>query len=358
MKPDAPRNASRTWMLFADLMLLAFAAALAAAGHLGNRLAPAEAERDEARRQRDAASADLAAARRQLAAATTARDQAEARRIALVAELAAAAAARDRAEERRIALADELAAARTREQMLQGKLTRALAEGEKAKDLQAKVDTLSHQIKELEEQKLIQAKAAEEAKADAERAVAKEKGVRQELLGLKSKQKDRLGKVALLVDTSGSMDDKAANGSSRWKLTRDTIRAWVEYLAADEVVLIRFHSRVELPRAFRVGDADARKEFLAEVDRWKPEGSTATYDALAEAYAHSPDAIILFTDGAPTEEIDGRKTGKEAIYKLVAGHRDRNVPINVVGVGQYFDVGFSAFLLELARLSDGSFQGR
>ncbi len=346
MKPYAPRTTSRTWMLFADLMLVALAAVLAVAGHLGDRLTSIDTDLKPPPQSGDALMADLDATRRLLAEAEAARNKAEAGRIALVAEiettrrlLADAEAARKKAEADRIARTAEYEAARSR-----------------VKDLQDQVTALDRMLVELR-------KAHQDLKADFEKVANLQQGIHQELLGLKSKRPGRLGKVALLIDTSGSMDGnregQAAVGVSRWLVTKSTIRTWLEHLSADEVVLIRFHSIAEEPRVFRVGNAEARKKLVDEIESWKPAGLTATHDALVAAYARADlDAIILFTDGQPTEKIGDRDTSSRAIYKLLDSNKERGVPINVVAIGQYFDVEFSTFLLELARRTAGSFQGR
>lgn len=352
MRPSKSGNSSRSWMLMADLLLLAFAGALAVAGSFGQQANELRKERDSAGRLMEALQAEARkaqqerdAANREFNSIREERDSARRRMEAAQAEAQKTLRERDR-------LAAEL-----KEQ--QEKLARAAAEVERFREAKEKLKLLTGEVERLEEKNRVQAQAAEKARVEAELAADKVKGVHQELLGLKSRKPDRLGKVAVLVDTSGSMDNKSAGGSSRWKLTRDTIRVWLEHLAADEVVLIRFHSRAEKPRAFKVADAAARKQVADEINSWRPEGQTATHDALATAYAFEDiDAVLLFTDGDPTAEIEGRKTGREAIYELVNKHRERRVPINVVGVGQYFDKDFSAVLLELARLSDGSFQGR
>ena len=96
-------------------------------------------------------------------------------------------------------------------------------------------------------------------------------------------------------------------------------------------------------------------EYLKSV---KPEGWTNTLAAMQLAYRYPVDTIILFSDGAPTYETANRFNAQAAaqIYALCRQHA--NIPVNAVGLGNYFDQDFSTFLRTTAQLPGGTFVGR
>ena len=97
-------------------------------------------------------------------------------------------------------------------------------------------------------------------------------------------------------------------------------------------------------------------EHLAKVE---PEGWTNTLEALRKACSYEGlDSIILFSDGAPTNPNSGRfdQTVARSIYTLCSRHKD--IPVNTVGLGNYFDQDLATFLRTVARLTGGTFRGR
>jgi hypothetical protein len=66
----------------------------------------------------------------------------------------------------------------------------------------------------------------------------------------------------------------------------------------------------------------------------------------------------LFTDGAPNDGHSAVFDPKiaEQIYTLCKAHPD--VPINAVGLGDYFKPELSQFLLRIAETTGGTFLGR
>ena len=97
-----------------------------------------------------------------------------------------------------------------------------------------------------------------------------------------------------------------------------------------------------------------RETLLGALKVYKPEGETNTPEAFQLAYQSYPDVdtILLFTDGRP--ELRGRspENMREQVLTLCKAHP--NVPVNAVGLGDYFDKDLSGFLLEIARATNGA----
>jgi hypothetical protein len=182
--------------------------------------------------------------------------------------------------------------------------------------------------------------------------------INRELIGLQGKLK----KTAILVDSSGSMQ------GARWKEAVDVIEIWLNQLPVDRVNLINFNEDIRSypgPNLFlQVGGTDApskdkRRALVQHLRNIQPTGGTFTRGALERAYSLTGlDSIILFTDGAPNtgQEATIVESEVEAIKQLIQKHPD--IPINAIGVGEYFDPKLSGFLLEVGRLSKGTFLGR
>lgn len=185
-----------------------------------------------------------------------------------------------------------------------------------------------------------------------------EKSVRSELIGLKGK----LNRVAILFDASESMKE-----GERWESAQTVIAAWLEHLAMDECVLIVFNDVVEvypsdgnmiqLTGEDNISQRDAMLEYLK---KFSPIGRTNTLAALQKAYEYDDvDTIVLFTDGSPfvgrtNDRIDSQMVSQ--IYALCESKKD--IPINAVGLGNYFSPELSSFLLKIAEITQGTFVGR
>jgi DNA repair exonuclease SbcCD ATPase subunit len=200
---------------------------------------------------------------------------------------------------------------------------------------------------------ILQAKYEEALKQDQD-----EKSIRGELIGLKGK----LDRVAILFDASESMKE-----GDRWNSAQKVIASWLEYLAMKECVLIVFSDNVNAYPAdgtyVKLSSEDSqeqRQELLDFLSQFAPEGRTNTLAALQKAYEYEDlDTIVLFTDGSPyigrsMDRIDTVMV--DEIYELCANKK--NIPINAVGLGNYFSPELSAFLLKIAELTDGTFVGR
>ena len=223
-------------------------------------------------------------------------------------------------------------------------------------------------------------------------AMASAVQVHRDLLNLKG----RMNNVAILIDRSSSMEEK-----DRWANTMDVVAVWLKHLAIKKCVLILFDDVVEsVPQRGLVEMNDANREVLVNrVRSLKPRGNTATVAAFRTVYdqysGSNPDAvdtIILFTDGKPYVPLAASDPGRDGfghptqicpvcrrpikagggvdkfsrddvsrklmVEALDLVRRHPRIPINVVGLGDYFDPEQSQFLLDLKEATGGAFLGR
>jgi hypothetical protein len=218
--------------------------------------------------------------------------------------------------------------------------------------------TLQRELQEIQnklEQNLMELQNLEQEQEKIRAISEIERGIRKEILGLKGNFK----RVAILFDTSYSM-----NVPERWSVARDVVETWTRYLHLEECVLITFSDR---PSAFPFEEGrmlnlsneqgeNNRQKLLEVLRNVQPMGLTDTLGALQMAYQYDGlDTIILFTDGLPTVGGDFNELTQK-IYDLCGLHP--NVPINVIGLGDYFDKELSTFLIRLADKTGGRFIGR
>ena len=232
------------------------------------------------------------------------------------------------------------------------------------KDLQAKIDELTAQVRRLlatiaDLEQLLQAARARIKELERELRITRSSGPRIDpaIIGLRGSFK----RVVILVDASYSMGGATGTAGERpWTTTREGISTWLRLLELEECALVVFNDGV---RRFPDRGMVPIKEDHANRDRLtvflgsnRPQGETNTLAALKAGYEYGPDTIVLFTDGRP--ELAGHESEKmmDDIYRLCDRHRD--VPINCVGLGNYFDPQFSGFLLRIAKITGGTFVGR
>jgi predicted nucleic acid-binding Zn-ribbon protein len=186
---------------------------------------------------------------------------------------------------------------------------------------------------------------------------SQEKTVKRELVGING----QLKRVAILFDSSGSMSE-----SGRWDEVTRITATWLQHLEFDQCVLIVFSSDVSvfpadgslLSVTGPQGDAN-RARLLQYLKAVKPEGWTNTLAAMQTAYRYRDlDTIVLFSDGAPTYANSNKFNSEMAqqIYALCRQHA--NVPVNTIGLGNYFEQDLSTFLRTVAKLTGGTFLGR
>jgi uncharacterized protein with von Willebrand factor type A (vWA) domain len=142
---------------------------------------------------------------------------------------------------------------------------------------------------------------------------------------------------------------------------------WLEYLEVDRCVLIMFADEAaafpadgSLLAVRGPGAAENRKQLIDHLAQRVPGGWTNTVAAFEAAYAYQDiDTIVLFTDGQPTN-IQSSELNRDAIQQIYAlSAKHKNIPINAIGVGDYFaDPELSKFLRRLAGISGGTFLGR
>jgi Mg-chelatase subunit ChlD len=187
--------------------------------------------------------------------------------------------------------------------------------------------------------------------------LANQPAVHRELVGLKGK----LRRVALLFDTSGSMKREG-----RWQHACGVVATWLDHLDMDECVLILFSTDAHaLPTSgkfvsLRGPDGQRNKaKLLEKLQGVEPEGGTNTLAALQLAYKYRDlDTILLFTDGEPNDgnSADFDPQIAEKIYALCRQHND--IPVNTIGLGDYFRPELSHFLIKVAKETGGNFLGR
>jgi len=179
-----------------------------------------------------------------------------------------------------------------------------------------------------------------------------------------------LQRVAIVFDASGSMTSKsvqAMTDEDRWQQVQKITATWLERLQFDECVLLVFSNDVQVFPADGTlvpvngpdeADNEAnRKRLLAYLKSVTPGGWTNTLAAMQRAYQYKDiDTIILFSDGAPGWGDKFNSEMAEEVYRLCRRHKD--VPVNCIGLGDYFNKDLSTFLFTIARETGGTFMGR
>lgn len=190
------------------------------------------------------------------------------------------------------------------------------------------------------------------------RSVTGDSVLNQQLVGLKGD----LSRVVFVVDRSGSMDK-----GGRWEFARDVIQTWLQRLPIESCALITFNEQVTAFPADGTflevvgpGGSQNRGSLMAQLKFLKPAGHTNTLSALEKAYEYPEvTSIILFTDGFPDPTGNQRfdTDMAEQIYALCEQNGQR-VPVNTIGLGDYFNRQFGEFLRRIPQKTGGTFIGR
>jgi hypothetical protein len=183
-----------------------------------------------------------------------------------------------------------------------------------------------------------------------------------ELVGLKG----QLDRVAIVFDASGSMKLSAGGaGRDRWAEAQDIVANWLQHLNVQQCALIVFSNEVRtFPRNGSLADLRGedgklrRQALLQQLRSLTPNGWTDTLAAMQKAYEYDVDAILLFTDGAPSKDVSGHfdPALAQQVYQLCGQHK--NVPVHTIGLGNYFDQDMSTFLLSVSSITGGTFRGQ
>jgi myosin heavy subunit len=298
-------------------------------------LQDAEKERDRLRKQTESLDAIVATMQKKL---NLAEEDLEKAKTASVSQLAAA-----EAQIRDLETKTKGEKARAEDYLARLRRAAELFEGLKAekKSLQTEVSSLEQRYQQQVTRKAV---------------------ISRELVGVKGK----LRRVAFVFDASGSMKEHGMSEVNRWLEAQQIASTWLSHLEVDECVLVIFSTNV---RTFpddgsylKVSGPDAEKNrarLLEHLNALEPQGLTNTLEAFRTAYRYQGlDTIVLFSDGAPSNSRSGQFDPQIAqqVYALCRQHAD--VPVNTVGLGNYFDQNMGTFLRNVARLTGGTFRGR
>lgn len=210
----------------------------------------------------------------------------------------------------------------------------------------------------LEKQQLQNELSETERKRQAELLAEAENN--RELVGLKGS----LRKVAIILDASGSMRQTGNGGADRWVEAQQIAATWLKHLNVQECVLIVYSTEVRtFPADGSLADlrgepgAAKREQLLQQLQSIAPGGWTDTLLAMQKAYEYDVDTILLLSDGAPSKVASGvyQDPLAQQVYQLCREHAQ--VPVNTIGLGNYFDKEMSTFLRTVASITGGEFRG-
>lgn len=153
--------------------------------------------------------------------------------------------------------------------------------------------------------------------------------------------------VVFIFDISGSM---ATPDLDSYK---GTLASWLSGLPFKKFNVLAFNDQVRSwrKRQLVAGTDPNREAAISFVERLAPENTTATLAVLQEALSQpGVDTIVLMSDGAP---VDAEPA--EIIAWLRTNAKD--VTINSVAMGEYFQKEYGDFLSQIADEHNGSFIG-
>ncbi|MEO8495795.1 MAG: hypothetical protein ABI614_12040 [Planctomycetota bacterium] len=239
---------------------------------------------------------------------------------------------------------------------------KAVAETGKAEDYLARLRRAAELFKGMQTEKQELTTQLTDAEKKFQQQMLVETRINRELIGISGPLK----RVAIIFDASGSMKEAGNGGGDRWQEAQKIARTWLQHLDVDECVLIVYSSDVRtfpadgtLANVRGENGEAARHKLLEHLTGVEPKGWTNTLEALRKAYSYEGiDSMILFSDGAPTNPNLGRFDQGVAneIYALC--HKHDKIPVNTVGLGNYFDEDLGTFLRTVARTTGGTFLGR
>ena len=193
--------------------------------------------------------------------------------------------------------------------------------------------------------------------------IAEEAGYRKELLNLKGS----FSRTVFVLDTSGSMgtaidvseiDKEWGKRPAPWPSVLKRMDSWLMHLPIGSFRIVCFSTELELfPKKETEwlqggGSRNRAAEFLRGQS---PGGFTCTEKAIDRALASKPTAIILFTDGMPSDTAGNADPAQQT--RILNKVRTAKVPVHVVAVGNYIDQRQGLFLQLIAEQSGGGFIG-
>jgi hypothetical protein len=260
--------------------------------------------------------------------------------------------------ETKTAAAEASAQSQTKAQELETKLA---ASDKQADEYLAKLKRATEALEGLQIEKRQLQRTLSESELKRQAQLLEEGRNNRELIGLTG----RLDRVAILFDASGSMKQAAASGGDRWAESQQIAATWLQHLNVQHCALIVFSSDVRtFPEDGSLADLRGddgkakRSAVLQQLKAVTPAGTTNTLEALRKAYEYDVDAILLFSDGAPSKSDTGAFDSEFAnqIYDLCRAHP--NIPVHTIGLGHYFDLNASTFLRTVASTTGGTFRGQ
>lgn len=152
--------------------------------------------------------------------------------------------------------------------------------------------------------------------------------------------------IILMLDKSGSMEEKLSNGKTRWEQAQESTIAWArqaEKYDSNGITVIPFAGTWKEYQDV-TGGGDKVKQIFKENS---PAGSTNTHLALeyvlnkylTNAKTAKPILILCVTDGAPTDEVATAKVIAAATHRM---ERDEQIGIQFLQIGN--DPGATKFL--------------
>jgi len=153
-------------------------------------------------------------------------------------------------------------------------------------------------------------------------------------------ERDRPSHVALVIDASTSMEQPTSGGRSKLEAAKDGARAFVALMRpVDRTAIVAFNS-IATTLAPLTADRAALEAAIGGI---APSPHTridlalrAGADALADATGEPIRAIVLLTDGLPSQ------TTPQAVRDAAADARARGIAIFTIGVGADVDMALLA----------------
>jgi hypothetical protein len=230
--------------------------------------------------------------------------------------------------------------------------------------LQGKFRSSSRKVVDLESQLKELAESPVEEPEETKKGVAKKRkavhdGSAFSLLGISTRAK----KILIVVDMSGSMQ-------AYRDIMIDTVNELLSPLTEKHRFAILGYQDVGGRKLHRYPDgrnlakatsnAIRRAGVFARSLSTQFDGGTPTNYALQTALRYDVDAIVLLSDGAPTD-MPGKLGWAQIVKDVIQLNRRKRIEIHTVAIGDYYDekVGkeLTLFMHELAKRNRGDFVG-